>query len=83
MDETVLISVGSHLVKVVHVQLNKRDVYLPDEGGVLVVFEVLGEYGSGELSLIQNHKPNPRWCPFDDTVVDGFLGKQKATSSIS
>ena len=83
MDETVLIGVGSHLVKVVHIQLNRGEVYLSDKRGVLVVFEVLGEDGFRELSLVENHEPNSRWGPFDNGVIDWLLNRWKTTSNIS
>lgn len=77
MNKTVLIGIGSHLMEIIHIQLNNSYHYLSHKRRVFVVFEVFGEYCFRELVLIDHHEAYSSGSPFDNQVIFGFLESEE------
>lgn len=75
--------VFANLVERIHVKLSGEEIYLSDEGGVVVVAKVARKHRLGKILFAKNNESDAVGRPFDGMVVLIILSKRGLTLSSS
>lgn len=76
MMEVTLRVAFPHLMKIIHIQLNKSRVYLSDKGGIVAMFEVFGQHLFGEEELVEHEEAYAVVRPSHHILVALILHKE-------